>query len=240
MLSNILSRAPARSVDDVVSIMTAIDHRLPDNDGLKWFNRLYLGVTVSVRGALGATFADPAFVEHLDVVFANQYFSAIGRSDGGPSGAPAAWRPLLQARHADGIARLQFALAGMNAHINRDLPEGIVQTFKKMGGDPVSDETRRRDFESVNAVLERVEAEVKAEFSVGVIREVDMLAGQLDDVIAMWNVRAARAAAWTHAQVLWSLESVPRVRNAFFDKLDGLTGFAGRGLLAPRGLTHGS
>jgi hypothetical protein len=46
MLANILAAAPARSIDDVVSIMTRIEERLPDSDGLKWFNHLYLRVTV--------------------------------------------------------------------------------------------------------------------------------------------------------------------------------------------------
>jgi len=31
---------------------------------------------------------------------------------------------------------LQFALAGMNAHINRDLPAAIVATYGELGGVP--------------------------------------------------------------------------------------------------------
>ena len=98
----------------------------------------------------------------LDVVFANQYFAAIAAGEVDVSRAPSAWRPLLRARSSRGIARLQFALAGMNAHINRDLPQGIVQVFEALGGDPTTDQTRRQDFDSVNDLLERVEAEVKS------------------------------------------------------------------------------
>src|SRR5512143_3170970 len=126
MLTEILRSAPARSIDDVLSIMTAIDGQLPDTDGLKWFNRLYLQVTRSVRQAVGGTiFHDPRFMSELDVVFANLYFAALGAGDSDVSRAPAAWQPLLRARSTPRIARLQFALAGMNAHINRDLPLGI-------------------------------------------------------------------------------------------------------------------
>ena len=39
-LGDVLSRVPARSVDEVLAIMQAIDDRLPDTDGVKWFNRL--------------------------------------------------------------------------------------------------------------------------------------------------------------------------------------------------------
>jgi hypothetical protein len=230
MLSDILLRTPARSIDDVVALMTAIDETLPDDDGLKWFNRLYLRVTVSVRKAVeGATFRDLEFLGALDVVFANLYFAALTAGDD----APAAWQPLLAARHERGIARIQFALAGMNAHINRDLPEGIVQAFKALGGDPRTDRDRRQDFDSVNALLEQVEAEIRVEFSVGIIAVIDELGHDVDDAVAMWKVRKARAAAWTNAKVLWTLRDMPPLHDEFFARLDGLTGLAGRGLLRP-------
>src|SRR5215468_10830526 len=97
MLSDILQPAPVSSIDDVLSIMTAIDGRLPDSDGVKWFNRLYLQVTRSVRQAVsGTSFRDASFMSALDVVFANLYFAAIAAGDQDPSRAPAAWRPLLR------------------------------------------------------------------------------------------------------------------------------------------------
>jgi len=238
MLTDILRPAPVPSIDGVLSIMTAIDERLPDADGLKWFNRLYLQVTRSVRQAVaGPAFHDARFMSELDVVFANQYFAAIAAGEIDVSRAPSAWRPLLRCRAQRGIARLQFALAGMNAHINRDLPQGIVDVFTTLGGDPTSDAARRQDFDSVNDLLERVEGEIKGDFSIGVIGAVDVLAGRLDDVAAMWNVRVARHAAWTNAEVLWSLQRAPRVRTAFFETLDRSTGLAGRGLLKPIVLT---
>jgi hypothetical protein len=74
---------------------------------------------------------------------------------------------------------------------------------------------------------------VKADFSVGVIGVVDVAAGPVDDVAAMWNVSVARKAAWTNAEVLWTLRRVPHIRSRFFDILDRSTGLAGRGLLTP-------
>jgi hypothetical protein len=234
-LPQILSRTPVDSIQDAISLMEAIDAALPDHDGLKWFNRLYLRVTVGVGAAVHtATFNDPAFLATLDVVFANLYFSALAAATKGSESAPAAWRPLLEARHTPRIERIQFALAGMNAHINRDLPDGIVRSFHALGGDPLSDQQREEDFDRVNDILERVEREVKTEFSVGVVGIVDRAAGDADDAVAMWKVRAARSAAWTNAQVLWGLRDQPRLRNRFFSRLDGLVGMAGRGLLLPR------
>jgi uncharacterized protein DUF5995 len=237
LVLDILRRAPVSSIDEVLSMMTAIDDALPDSDGLKWFNRLYLRVTQSVRLAVGTTvFRDPRFMSELDVVFANLYFAAISAGAVDPLRAPSAWRPLLVARMSRRNSRLQFALAGMNAHINRDLPQGIVTVFEKLGGDLTTDQTRHADFDRINDLLERVEGEVKDDFSRGVIGVLDDVAGTADDVAAMWNVRAARHAAWTNAQVLWALRSAPHLRDGFFDRLDGLTGLAGKGLLVPRSI----
>ena len=229
MLTDILLRTPARSIDDVVAVMTAIDEALPDDDGLKWFNRLYLRVTVSVRKAVEkATFRDLEFLGALDV--AGLYLDAL-RATG--ESRSSAWQPLFALRAQPGTADLQYALAGMNAHINRDLPEGIVQAFEALGGDPRTDRDRRQDFDSVNALLEQVEAEIRVEFSVGIIAVIDELGHDVDDAVAMWKVRKARAAAWTNAKVLWTLRDMPPLHDEFFARLDGLTGLAGRGLLRP-------
>jgi hypothetical protein len=235
-LDPILARAPVHSIAEALAVMQAIDDTLPDHDGVKWFNRLYLRVTESVDTAVAdATFNDVPFLATLDVVFANLYFSALAAASAGPGAAPRAWRPLLESRHAPGIARIQFALAGMNAHINRDLPDGIVQSFVALGGDLLTDEARERDFDSVNDILERVEAQVKTEFAVGLVGALDRLGGPVDDAVAMWQVRAARSAAWTNAQVLWGLRRLPPLRDRFFSRLDGLVGMTGRGLLRPCG-----
>ena len=92
MLTDLLKPAPVSSINDVLSIMTAIDSSLPDCDGVKWFNRLYLEVTRSVQQAVtGLAFRDPQFMSTLDVAFANLYFAAIAAGDVNPSRAPSAF-----------------------------------------------------------------------------------------------------------------------------------------------------
>ena len=233
--SPMLRQAPASTIEDAVGIMTAIEETLPSSDGLWWFNHLYLRVTLGVRAAMGtsAAFGDPAFLERLDVVFANLYFEAIAAGDRDPGAAPPAWRPLLRARSTPNVHPLQYALAGMNAHINRDLPSGIVMVFEQLGGAPRPSDGRHDDFQRVNGVLETVEAQIKKEFATGVVATVDRLTAPIDDQLAIWSVRAARDAAWTNAEVLWALKPIPALRQDFFDRLDRFTGFSARGLLAP-------
>ena len=240
MVKEIASGRRAATISDVVNMMTALDHEWTDRDGLWWFNRLYLRVTLSVLDAVATTkYRDPTFLEQLDVVFANLYFDAVAKGNANPRAAPAAWRPLFECRAERGILAIQFALAGMNAHINRDLPQGIVATCLAVGGAPEQGSERYNDFTSVNDLLEAVEAQIKSEFSTGVVGLIDAAGGEADDAVAMWKVRAARETAWTNAEVMWALKATPTLQGAFFSRLDGLTGFAGRGLLVPVSLRAG-
>ena len=114
--------------------MAAILEPLSRTDGVACFTRLYLEVTKAVQTELAnTTFADPRFLEVLDVAFANLFFDAVRAHEQSPREAPRAWAPLFECRSTRGIAPLQFALAGMNAHINRDLPVALVTTWADAG-----------------------------------------------------------------------------------------------------------
>jgi hypothetical protein len=52
-------------------------------------------------------------------------------------------------------------------------------------------------------------------------------------VIAMWDIRRARDAAWCNGEALWALRADTRLRSEFLETLDHTVGFAGRGLLVP-------
>src|SRR4051812_1009560 len=115
------SGPPATTVAEVIARMEAISAALPQRDGVACFNRMYLDVTEAVNARIRqGFFADAAFVTRLDVVFANLYFAAINAMAGPRSTWPVAWRPLIDARADADIEPIQFALAGMNAHINHD------------------------------------------------------------------------------------------------------------------------
>jgi len=75
------AQAEPQCVADVVRIMQAIDAVCVEGDGLKWFNGLYLEVTLAVQARVNAGgFADPAWIAALDVRFARFYFDAIRSS----------------------------------------------------------------------------------------------------------------------------------------------------------------
>ncbi len=73
----------------------------------------------------------------LDVIFAGLYFLAVVDSLGSQS-VPSAWSALFEARYRTGIDRIQFALAGMNAHINHDLALALLATDADLNIVPAS------------------------------------------------------------------------------------------------------
>jgi hypothetical protein len=216
-----------KTVAEVVARMEAILAALPKNDGVAWFTRLYLAVTENVQAALKPrAFADPRFLERLDVVFANLFFAALERP-------PRAWAPLLACRAQPDTAPIQFALCGMNAHINRDLPVALVRTAAELGVDLGRASREHRDFTRINALLAATEAAVKREFATGIVHLADDALGKVDDRIAMWDVGRAREAAWVQGEILWRLRELPPLSRRYLDTLDRTVGFAGRGLLVP-------
>jgi len=85
-------RTRPQTIDAVIQVMQAIDALLPDNDGLKWFNRLYLQVTRAVEGALASNaFGDAPWMAELDVRFAGLYFDAVSAFLRGDA-TPDCWR----------------------------------------------------------------------------------------------------------------------------------------------------
>src|SRR5579863_6509704 len=125
-----LAQTATQSIPGVLQVMQTIDATCVDGDGLKWFNGLYLQVTQAVENRVTAGgFNDPAWVAELDIQFASLYFNALYAAlTGAP--CPGCWQALFSCRNQPSIARIQFALAGMNAHINHDLPLAVVSTSK--------------------------------------------------------------------------------------------------------------
>ncbi len=212
--------------------MRLIDQTLPAHDGVAWFNKMYLKVTESVLEAVGeGFFGNPDLMSHMDIVFANLYFRALYDDIHHPDRVPRAWRPLFGCRSRSGIAPIQFAVAGMNAHINRDLALAVVQSCRDQKCSPTS--RVKKDFDLVNPILQSAQEEIKVWFATGFVGLLDSAFGRLDDVMANWSIVRARDAGWINSLMLWEIRDKSLLRGAFLTNLDHTVGFAGRGLLIP-------
>lgn len=228
-----VSGGSCESYAGVLSRLDAVQAALDPRDGLCWFNRLYRAMTEAVaKNASRGMFQDPTFLEGLDCLFADLYFGAI-RAHVADGSEPRAWTPLLRARAQRGIAPLQFAVAGMNAHINRDLVAALLSTFEKYGGEPVRGSARHNDYLRINAVLSEVHAQAKAFLFSDLLSDIDEHLGTVDDTAELWSLERARDAAWVGFEVQWQLRPLPWLASGQFSALDKLVGCTGRCLLKP-------
>ncbi|MEU1052813.1 DUF5995 family protein [Streptomyces sp. NPDC005876] len=218
----------AESVDTVISRMRALDGALPARDGIAVFNRVYLAVTEAVGRGIGTgRFPDARAASALDVRFAERYLAAVdaaGRDDP----PPACWRPLFQFRRHPQVRPLQFALAGVNAHIGHDLALAVVDTCRALGCEPADLED---EFERVGDLLVTLEERVREELTPG--PDLLRIADPLAHLLGCWSLERARDGAWAAARALWALRRLPELAGEFADRLDTAAGFAGRLLLTP-------
>jgi hypothetical protein len=239
--------AEAGSIAEVIERLERLERELPADDGVRWFNRLYLEVTRGLAAWIdaGGPEASPGFLGRLDVLFGNKYFEALDAAAGLPPGALGdypfhAWKPLFERRHRRDIAPLQFALAGMNAHINHDLAIGVQDVCGELGVRPDRDGPQYKDFIAVNGLIQRTEDEVKVWLLTGAVAELDRRFGPIDDAIAVWDVVQAREAAWTHGEVLFELSDRGLVEQSYRAVLDRTAGLIGRAMLLPVGAFEGA
>jgi hypothetical protein len=216
-----------QSIADVLQIMNVIETTCADGDGLKWFNWLYLQVTGTVEAG-----SPSAWLAELDVQFARLYFGALNAALSGRP-APGCWRALFAVRNQPAIARIQFALAGINAHINHDLSMAVVATGQATGTSPRHGTEQYREYTAVNGTLESLVESAKHTLNVRLLGDCLPPVTHVEDTIAAWSVTAARESAWNNAEILWHLRAQPALSGAFLNSIDGLTTVTGKTLLVP-------
>jgi len=221
--------APVTTVAEVIARMEAIEAALPAVDGLACFNRMYLQVTRQVYSRLGeGFFADRAFMTYLDVAFAGRYFGAADAADG--PAVPLAWRPLMEQRANTGIEPVQFALAGMNAHINHDLPLALVGTCTALATAPDAG-AHFADYQKVDQLLDAAEQSVRESFESAPELAVDHHISAVSNLIANWTINSARNLAWNNCLLLWAVRDDPIASRLLADSLARSAAMASRLLL---------
>jgi hypothetical protein len=169
-------------------------------DHLAPFALMYRDLTEDVRaGVRGGRYHSPAYVAHLDAVFATLYFHALDTwRSGRRELVPRAWRFAFGAAAGRRVSVLGDMLLGMNAHISRDLPYAIAAVGTRLpdGASAAS------DIEAINADIARTQARVIADEKRSFDPRVDrpgafrgwIRAGNVPALIAAWRGEAAQNA----------------------------------------------
>jgi hypothetical protein len=174
----------------------------PD-DARRHFCAAYCRTTGAVRDALGSgRFADEEWVEAWDVAFARRYLDAIALADRGEP-PPAPWQVAFRVGlERPALPPLRHVLLGINAHVNFDLPQALLDvTSDEAFDDPQALASKKRDHRAIDGVIAaRVAAEdtelVAATPGLGTI---DRLLGPLNRLGTKHFLREARGKVWSNA-----------------------------------------
>lgn len=188
-------------IDDVVVRMEQrLDGLVEDCSHSAVFSLAYLRVTENVRDAVrSGHFADAAWLNRLDAVFAEMYFDTTSRWESGRrTGIPAAWRIALQAEDDRAMSGLGNFLLAMNAHINSDFPRVLAAV-----GLTGPDGSHKADHNAYNSRLDSLYVPVFTEQAARFDPTFDDLdAGTLDDTVVGVVMRGWREMVWRHAEAL--------------------------------------
>ena len=223
-----LAQPMPQTIDEAVARMKGIEAIIGPQDGLFPFAQLYRITTEHIGNKPASFWQDPDRLRRLDVYFAEAFFEALRRWLGpNPDSTPSAWKVMFRVRHQPGISPLRRAVAGMNAHINRDLSYCITQVWAE-SGDPGDGSGMHVDFDRVNQVLGETEPQAKAQLFERWMRQLDSAAADIDDVMELWSIARARDMAWVNARSQWALRDKVPLRNAALSGTDKMASYLGR------------
>jgi len=161
------------------------------------FLSTYLRTTEAVGTATEQdSFEDPGWVDRWDLAFAQLYLAALDAELAGGAGVPRPWRLAFDA--APDIPPLRHVLLGVNAHINYDLPQALLETIRDDDfRDAALMARRKRDHERIDDLLGR-----------RVASEGDQLAAAapltlLDRILTPLNRRGSRLFLREARQKVW-------------------------------------
>jgi hypothetical protein len=196
----------AQTVDELRHIA------LQARDAAGYFPALYVRVTGEIAaGIRNQRFDDGERMERLVDAFAGYYI----RARQGHKPVPRCWQAAWDVAADRELLIVQHLLLGINAHVNHDLAQAIVEVAPRYGGL----EAMRDDFDLVNDVLART--------LTGVIRDLDRVSRWASEAMMLgggqlfnFSLRVARSQAWGAAERLYPLDEAGR--REYLRELDRL------------------
>ena len=200
------------------------------------FNKLYRTITASVLDRLNTgRFRDPEFLALLDVQFARRYFDALRFWTVTSNECPRVWGVIFKRIDGPDVRALPSAVAGVNAHINFDLPFALINTFEQLGISPVDDSDQHHDYLQINDIFAEAIPDLRRGYLDKVQLLIDTMNGDLDDWWQGEMVEYSRNVAWRNAQKLWAVRHDPASVARERDRLDDISSLLGRLLLSKLG-----
>lgn len=200
------------------------------------FNKLYRVITIDVLERIETgRFRDPAFLAELDVQFAARYFDALQFWTAAQDHCPRVWGVIFRRIAGPDVRALPSAVAGVNAHINFDLPFALIKTFEKLDITPTDDSDQHHDYLQVNDIFAEAIPDLRRGYLDKAQLIIDLMNGGLDDWFEGEMVEYSRNIAWRHAQKIWAIRHDAADVAAESARLDEFSALLGRLLLSKLG-----
>lgn len=203
---------------EITARMRQINADLPPNDGVAVFNRVYLLSRENVLAFAG--FENPAYIAELDVAFARRWLIAYDASLNNAA-IPVAWRPLFKERRNPHILPIQFVVAGLIAHIFRDLTLANFEITRwwEAPFNKLFLTAKWRDYDKVNGVLRssminQVLPDLRDEYDSEIIEAINFIIEPFLATVGPVSIAGARTDAWDRGNTM-------RLLNPFLGDLGG-------------------
>jgi hypothetical protein len=200
-LAGVLGGTP-KTVPEVIETLAAVREAAAtvvprgEEDGIASFTLLYHEITCGVQEAVAnGLFEAGTFIIDLDINFACRYLDALRKLSAGEQ-APLCWATLFDVRSDEEIPTLDYAVAGVNAHVNFDLAFALLTTWDEHSS-PAEREAQHRDYCRINDIFYAKMNELQKEFHSPFANELGNLFGDL-------LVRETRDLAWDAAIRMWA------------------------------------
>jgi hypothetical protein len=217
------ARAMAKTIADVIARMDALLGPIEvAGDARRFFLATYRRTTIAVdENVQAGFFLDGAWLERWDVAFASLYLDAVEQWDREGT-APGPWAIAFEAARGERLPPLRHTLLAMNAHINYDLPQAVLQVMTDDElADPAEVDRRRQDHAKIDEILSaRVpieDEELKKVEQPGDRTLLDRLLTPFNQAGTKRFLREAREKVWRNAQLL--AEARRRGPDALADRL---------------------
>ncbi len=227
--------------DDIDSVIAEMGRGLGQliaaHDARRFFHATYMRTTQAVAAEIASGgFEDATWLRRWDVAFARYYLDALTAADQGePIAGP--WRVAFDtAAHRPGLPPIRHVLFGMNAHINFDLPQAILDVIAPDEfDDPAALARREADHQHLDDVLQaRVGAEDLELQAVSRVSLIDRLMRPANQAASRRFLAEARAKVWANTMVLdRARRRSPAAYQERLRELDGLCEERLRRLAAP-------
>ncbi|MEJ2859952.1 DUF5995 family protein [Actinomycetospora flava] len=176
-------------------------------DGIACFSDLYLTITQDVLAEYerGAMFHCGEFILQLDIAFARRYLVALDDHLHGRPSAPGCWEVLFTRRQED-HEEWQFAVVGVNAHVNFDLAFALLDVWEDNPTPLATTSAQYADYEAINTIFRNNMDALCEKNEVpwtkwgpdgGIIDGLGNLVGNI-------LVSGTRDVAWTFAEHMWA------------------------------------